>query len=146
MSIIKFKKEHQAGIPKGAVKELSDKSAERLIDEGYAEESTQEELDSYREKLAKRKKPDYQKEAVENANKTNTDCKECGNNPDCKDCKEKAKKGDDKKYHVLTQEDIDANLEAAFGLEVGDEVEINQNDELLLDDAGLLKAKKSGNE
>lgn len=144
MKIIKFKKEHVAGIPKGAVKQVGENVADKFIADGYAEEGTQKQLDAYNVKLSKLKVNSTYEEHKAAANGSNSPCEGCGGGAEkCDDCKD-----DDVevKYHVLTQEDIDANEEAAEGLEVGDEVEINEDDELVLDDDNKLIKKSEGND
>ena len=140
--IIKFTKEHVAGIPKGAVKELSTKIGERFIEQGYAEESTQPELDKYNKKMSKVVRPDLLTEAKEEANASNG-CEDCGGN--CDECGEKEVE-EVKFYAVLTEEDIDANVEASEGFSAGDEVESNESGaELLTNDEGKFIGRDLGN-
>jgi len=142
--IVKFKKEHVAGFLKGDVKDVDDRLAKRLIESGHVEESTKEALSRYNKKQSKVVAPDLYKEAKELANHSRTKCTKCGDNPACEDCKEKEEQSA-KIYHVLTEEDIDANEEAASDCVVGDEVEENEEGELVLDEAGKLIKRESGN-
>jgi len=142
--IVKFKKEHVAGFSKGEVKDIDNVLAKRLIESGYVEESTKEALSRYKTKQSKVVAPNLYEEAKIIANTSRTECKECGGNPECEDCKEKEEQAA-KIYHVLTQEDIDANEEAASECVVGDEVEENDEGELVLDEAGKLIKRESGN-
>lgn len=148
--IVKFKKEHVAGIEKGAVKSFDEKTALRMIETGFASEADEAQLDAYNLKVSKRKIASTLDAAKAEANSSTGDCEECGNNAECEECKEKeaAKDGaelEEKVYHILTQEDIDANELAAEGLSVGDEVELNASDELLIDADGKLIKKDLGN-
>ena len=148
--IVKFKKEHVTGIEKGAVRLLDDKTAERLNEAGYTEEATEEQLIAYTKKVSKRKIVSTLDAAKTEANSSKGDCEECGNNAEFEECKEKeaakeAAASEEKIYHILTQEDIDANELSAEGLSVGDEVEMNTSDELLIDADGKLIKKDLGN-
>jgi hypothetical protein len=146
MKIIKFIKAHVAGIPKGAVKSVDDKHADKLIKNGYAEDSTEEALEKYNTKMAKLKKESLYADAKANANNSNSDCEGCEGEPEGKKCEEC---GDEdiieKVYHILSQEDIDANELAAAGFSVGDEVEMNEEEELVVDEDGKLIGKDLGN-
>lgn len=144
--IVKFKKAHVSGIAKGTVKKIDSTLAVRLEEAGYIQEATEKELNAYNLKESKKKVVSNIDEAKAAANSSNGECEECGDNPECEDCKEKnGIVEEEKTYHILTQEDIDANGDAAEGLSVGDEVEINASDELLTDDEGKLLKKKLGN-
>jgi len=137
--IVKFKKEHVAGFSKGDVREVDETLAEKLIKDKFAEEGTEEDLANYRGKLSKIKAGNPQlEEAKELANSNNSDCEGCTGDEPCDDCGD-TDAGPEKKYHVLTQEDIDANEEAAEGLEVGDEVEENEEGYLILEEGKLVK-------
>lgn len=142
--IVKFKKEHVAGFLKGDVKDVDDRLAKRLIESGHVEESTKEALSSYKKKQSKVVAPDLYKEAKESANHSRTKCTKCGDNPKCEGCNEKDEQFQ-KVYHVLTEEDIDANMEAASDCAVGDEVEENEEGELVLDGEGKLIKRELGN-
>jgi len=150
MKIVKFKKAHVSGIEKGAIKSLDESIVERLTKSGFVEEADEKQLLAYNEKVSKRKPEDTLAKAKEEANSSNGDCEECGNNAECEECKEKeaakeAAASEEKIYHILTQEDIDANELSAEGLSVGDEVEMNASDELLIDADGKLIKKDLGN-
>ena len=144
--IVKFKKEHVAGIEKGAVKSFDEKTALRMIETGFASEADKAQLDAYNLKVSKRKIASTLDAEKAKVNSSNGDCEECGNNAECEECKEKeSAASEEKTYHILTQEDIDANEVAAEGLSVGDEVEMNASDELLIDADGKLIKKDLGN-
>jgi hypothetical protein len=143
MSIIKFKKDHASGLKKDAVRDLAEKTANRLIEEGFAVESNQEELEAYRSALSEETKPDYHKDALEAANSSNGDCEDCKGSSKCKDCDDS--KEEETIYHVLSQEDIDANGLEDHDLAVGDEVEIDAEGVFVLDEDGELKKKELGN-
>ena len=144
--IVKFKKEHVAGIEKGAVKSFDEKTALRMIETGFASEADEAQLDAYNLKVSKRKIASTLDAEKAKVNSSNGDCEECGNNAECEECKEKeVATSEGKTYHILTQEDIDANEVAAEGLSVGDEVEMNASDELLIDADGKLIKKDLGN-
>lgn len=144
--IVKFKKEHVAGIEKGAVKSFDEKTALRMIETGFASEADEEQLAAYNLKVSKRKIASTLDAEKAKVNSSNGDCEECGNNAECEECKEKeSAASEEKTYHILTQEDIDANEVASEGLSVGDEVEMNASDELLIDADGKLIKKDLGN-
>jgi len=94
--IIEFIKDHSAGIKKGTIKELDAKFSEKMISEGYAKESTIEDLEAFRKGLdqqAKQKLSELQaKQAeavkVKQANSIGTKKKDCG----CKDKEQEGKK------------------------------------------------------
>ena len=143
MKIVKFKKAHISGIEKGAIKRLEDKHALRMEESGFTSEATEDQLTAYNEKQANKKIVSTIEEAKAEANYSNSDCVDCGDEP-CEECEDK-ENVEEKIYHILTQEDIDANGDAAEGLEVGDEVEISDADELLTDEDGKLLKKELGN-
>ena len=135
----KFIKNHVSGISKGEVKTFDDQTFKRLKKDKFVVEATEEELKEYNEFLKNRNTASNYAEIKKAAN-TSEECEECGKSSEkCEEC------GDDvtetKKYHVLSQEDIDANELAAEGFEVGDEVEINEEEELLVDEDGKLIGK-----
>lgn len=140
--IVKFKKSHVSGIAKGTVKKIDSNLSIRLEEEGYTEEATEEQLDAYNLKESKKKVVSTLEDAKEAANSSNGDCEDC--NGECDECND-VNEESEKLYHILTQEDIDANEEAAEGLEVGDEVEINDSEELLVNDDGKLIKRELGN-
>ena len=143
MKIVKFKKEHVAGFAKGAVKSLDNNTADRLEATGFVQEATEDELVKYNAKMAKVKPVSTYEDIKTLANHNSSECEGCGDGEEpCDDCKEDEI---EKKYYILTQEDIDANEIAAIGLEVGDEVEINDFDELVVDEEGKLIKKIEGN-
>ena len=141
--IVKFKKEHVSGIEKGAIKTLDDNHALRLEKDGFITDATEEDLEAYNLKLRKKKVVSTIEAAKAEANSSNSECSECGDNPECEECKEK-EGVIEKTYHVLTEEDIDANEMESAGFEVGDEVEINEEGELVLDEEGKLIGKDLG--
>lgn len=148
MKIVKFKKDHVAGFSKGDVRELDETLIGSL--KGYTESATKKELEAHLEELAARK-PDaseYEKRKAE-ANQNTTECEDCGGavseGEDCEGCNDKDG-GTEKVYHILTQEDIDANEKAAEGLEVGDEVELNAEGELVVGEDEKLVKKTEGND
>jgi len=49
--IVEFIKNHPVGIPNGTIKELDEKFAQKMIDQGFAKESNQTELDNFRKSL-----------------------------------------------------------------------------------------------
>jgi hypothetical protein len=85
--IVKFIKDHPIGIPKGTIKNIDNKLAERFIEGEYCKEATEKEYKAYLKKLSdakiKASKPLIQakkecKECEENkTSKTKTVCKEC---------------------------------------------------------------------
>jgi len=144
MKIVKFKKTHVSGIEKGAIKKMDESTALRLEKAGYVEESTEALYDAYVIKQSNIKIESKYEAVKEEVNATKSECLDC--NGECEECKEKeALLISEKTYHILTEEDIDANQIAAEGFEVGDEVEINASDELLLNNEGKLIGKELGN-
>jgi len=145
MKIVKFKKDHIAGIKKGTVKQLEDSHADRLTKDGYVQDSNQEELEAYNIKLSK-KKPESTLEALkEEANKVTGPCLDCQGKEvgeKCEDCG--GEETPKEIYHILTQEDIDANELEAEGLKVGDEVLISEDDELVVGEDGKLIGRPEG--
>jgi hypothetical protein len=145
MKVVKFKKDHVAGLKKGDIRQFDDATANRLIEAGYGTEGTTEDLEAYRIKLSKQKPISTLEEAKAEANKTTGPCLDCQGKEageKCEDCGEEEIPED--KYHILTQEDIDANELEAEGLKVGDEVLISSDDELIIGEDGKLIARPEG--
>ena len=101
--IIKFIKDHSAGITKGTIKELDAKFSEKMISEGYAKESTIEDLQAFRkgldqqakQKLSELQKTEAKKQEVK-ASSIGTKKKDCGCEEkegkkigECEECKKK---------------------------------------------------------
>jgi hypothetical protein len=88
--IVKFTKAHNIGIPKGTVKRIDNKLAERFIGDGYCQEATEKEYKAYLKKLN-----DAKVKALKALNTPKTVCKECEENKTsktktvCKECEEK---------------------------------------------------------
>ncbi len=141
MKIVTFKKDHVAGYKEGQTRELKTKLADRLKKEGYVKAGTEKDLEASLKELSETKKLSAYEKMKAEVNASKSECEGCGGKKDedgnCEGC------DDEIKYHVLTDEDIDAHGDAADGLEVGDEVEINDKDELLIGEDGKL-IKKPG--
>jgi len=105
--IIEFTKDHPAGITKGTVKELDAKFSQKMIDEGFAKESNQTDLDNFRKSLQdatqaklvelQTKEAETLKAKQEAATiKTKEEDCGCGDTPkeegeeECEECKKKA--------------------------------------------------------
>lgn len=142
---VKFTKDHVAGFKKGDVRNITSSVADRLIKEGYCIEATEEAYLKSKEKELKKKGGTSEYEAIKRAENIQNECKGCGGKKDeegeCVDCKEEAEQVE-KKYHILTQEDIDANIEYAEGLEVGDEVELDEAGDMVVGEDNKLVKKK----
>ncbi len=88
--IVKFIKDHPIGIPKGTVKNIDNKLAERFIEAEYCKEATEKEHKAYLKKLA-----DAKVKALKALNTPKTVCEECEENKTsktktvCKECEEK---------------------------------------------------------
>lgn len=145
--IVKFTKDHVSGFSEGQVKELPDGLAVRLKSEGFVKDATKKELDDYIKTAVPNELPNSHKAIKAEVNATAKNCEECGGtinkDGECEGCDEEG--GEEKKYHVLTQEDIDANKDEAEGLSVGDEVEENEEGDLLVVEGKFVK-KPEGNE
>jgi len=113
--IIEFIKDHSAGIKKGTIKELDAKFSEKMISEGYAKESSIEDLEAFRKGLdqqAKEKLSELQTKEAEavKAKETNsigTKKKDCGCEEkegkkigECEECKKKKEAAAQKKTVV----------------------------------------------
>lgn len=142
---VKFTKDHVAGFKKGDIRLVLTTTADRLTKEGYCVESTEEAYLKFKEKLSKNKGGNEEYETMKKETNIQNECKGCGGKKDeegeCVDCKEEAEQVE-KKYHILTQEDIDANIEYAEGLEVGDEVELDEAGDLVVGEDNKLVKKK----
>jgi len=146
MKVVKFKKDHVAGLKKGDVRQFDDATANRLIEAGYGTEGTIEDLEAYRIKLSKKKTSSTLEEAKAEANKVTGPCLDCQGKEageKCEDCGGEADEPE-AKYHILTQEDIDANELEAEGFEVGDEVLLSEDDELVVGEDGKLIGRPEG--
>jgi hypothetical protein len=112
--IIEFIKDHSAGITKGTIKELDAKFSEKMISEGYAKESSIEDLQAFRkgldqqakEKLSELQKTEAKKQEVK-ANSIGTKKKDCGCEEkegkkigECEECKKKKEAASQKKTVV----------------------------------------------
>lgn len=99
--IIKFIKNHPAGIQKGTVQKADEKFAQRMIESNFAKKSTKKELDSYikgiKDQEAERLKvleemrteaKKLQQKAQQEAKAKEKDCG-CGKVADCEECKDK---------------------------------------------------------
>lgn len=88
--IVKFIKDHPIGIPKGTVKNIDNKLAERFIEAEYCKEATEKEYKAYLKKLA-----DAKIKALKALTTPETVCQECEENKTsktktvCKECEEK---------------------------------------------------------
>ena len=88
--IVKFIKDHPIGIPKGTVKNIDNKLAERFIEAEYCKEATEKEHKAYLKKLN-----DAKVKALKELNTPKAECKECKENKPsktktvCKECEEK---------------------------------------------------------
>ena len=112
--IIKFIKDHSAGITKGTIKELDAKFSEKMISEGYAKESSIEDLEKFRkgldqqakQKLSELQKTEAKKQEVK-ASSIGTKKKDCGCEEkegkkigECEECKKKKEAAAQKKTVV----------------------------------------------
>jgi len=107
--IIEFIKHHPVGIQEGTIKELDAKFAQKMIDQGFANESNQTELDNFRKSLqdaTKTKLANIQAQQAEQIKakqdqeaaviKTKDEDCGCGDKvkkegeEECEDCKKKA--------------------------------------------------------
>ena len=70
--IVKFTKDHPIGIPKGTVKNIDNKLAERFIEAEYCKEATEKEHKAYLKKLN-----DAKVKALKALNTPKKECKEC---------------------------------------------------------------------
>lgn len=139
--IVKFKKDHIAGFVKGDIRIVDDSLAESLIDDGYATEGTEKELDSYRTKIEKisEDQTNYESNKSE-ANSSTGECEDCGDNEPCEDCGDKkedkviAGLPEETKYHTLTEQDLEDHPEATEGMKAGDEVEEDAAGRLVIGD------------
>jgi len=88
--IVKFIKDNPIGLPKGIIKNIDNKLAERLIEGEYCKEATEKEYKAYLKKLS-----DAKIKAFKALNTPKTECKECEENKTsktktvCKECEEK---------------------------------------------------------
>ena len=91
--IVKFTKDHPIGIPKGTVKNIDNKLAQRFIESEYCKEATEKEHKAYLKKLADAKIKALK--ALKALNTPKTVCEECEENKTsktktvCKECEEK---------------------------------------------------------
>jgi len=151
MGHMKFTKDHKSGFKAGQVVVATKETLSAWKEAGYAEEATKKEFDAYNKKAAKdladksakaradhKEKMDAIKSAhtVQDANEENKEEDEAGNVSGADS------NGAEKLYHTLTEEDLESDLELFEGFSVGQEVEINDQDELLTDEEGKLIAKK----
>lgn len=86
--IVRFIKTHSIGIPKGTIKNIDNKLAERFISTGYCEEVTEKEYKAYLKKLS-----DDKIKALNALNKKDCNCDEKPKRGKkttvCKECEEK---------------------------------------------------------
>lgn len=151
---VKFKKDHPAGIDKGACRKVDQRVGENFIKDKYAEEITDKDYAAYKEELAadQKKASDERMEAAEETNgerhegnvappvdettdETTED--ELGNEDASSNGSEDSNDGE-KKYHVLNEIDINDNPELTEGLEIGMEVEIDAEDNFVVVDTKLV--------
>ena len=86
--IIIFIKEHVVGFQIGDVKDVDNEFAERMIETGYAEESTEEDLKHYTKNIVPVDTAKALEEAKKAANEE-SDCEGCqGSDEPCVDCQE----------------------------------------------------------
>ena len=140
---IEFKKEHPIGIPKGSVRRVDPAHAAKLIAGGYAKEISDEEYAKKKaafDKEQQEKVVENQKDArIKNAKKIRKRLKNLNITGDI------GKKGEDKKdqkvYRALDDLDVDQHpsLIEQEGLELGDMVLVNHDDELILDEGKAVK-------
>lgn len=140
--IIKFKKKHVSGFAKNDVITVVDETADRMIEDGFAEESNKEELEAYRTKVNKITKNTKEIDAArESINTPKEECEDCGEGDEpCEDC------GDNKEgkviagietetiYHELTEQDLKDHPKATEGMKEGDLVEENAAGSLVMDE------------
>ncbi len=141
-TIVKFKKDHVSGIKKNDVKRVDKALAEKWIEEKFAAEASEEDLEKFRSKMAKTSAPDKLTEAKEAVNESKSECEDCGGSVnkqgECEGCNEE----EEGSYHKLTQEDIDALEDAAEGFNPGDEVEMDEDGNLCTGEDGKLILKE----
>lgn len=136
---IEFVKPHDVGIEKGEIKKVPTKFAERMIDEGFAKESTEEKYEKFIKKLTgKRKGPASvyflrKKRREEREAKIAAAEKEAAQKTKAQ-AKDEDKAGE-KVYHKLDEVDIEANpFLTEQGFKEGDEVLLAEDGTIHLED------------
>ncbi len=149
---IKFLKDHKAGFKAGQIVKIPEVSLPVWVESGYAEESTKKDYTKWfnnnNKQLAESKKEAMQKhqekvDAIAEANEVveeETESVDLGNanTPSGTGGVKTEESSSEPLKHTLTQQDLIDNFELTEGFEVGDEIEVNENDEWLVDENDKL--------
>ncbi len=149
---IKFLKDHKSGFKTGQVVKIPEVSLNVWVESGYAEEVTKKEYTKWfndnNKALAAEKKDAMKKhqEKIDAVAEQNNKSEEESNSEDLGNENTPSGTGGVKTEessseplkHTLTQQDLIDNTELTEGFEVGDEIEVNENDEWLVDEHDKL--------
>lgn len=127
---IKFTKPHDIGIEKGEIKKVPTKFAERMVKEGYAKESTENEYEKFLKKLKGKRTGPAAVYFLRKERREARDAKLAAAEKKAEGKKEESKKeeGNDHSYHILDEVDIEANpFLSEQGFKVGDEVLLSED-------------------